>query len=284
MHKILLLLPLVAIMFELGLSTTEHGIIALMKNKGLTARAVLVSAFLVPAIAVAFIELMGLHPELAMGLFLVSVAAGPPVVPMAIAAAKGDVSFGVGLSHLLGLLTIVVAPMLTNLVAAWTSPLAENAQVDVAATIETLILAELIPITIGMHIRRNRPKVAERLQRSLGTITYALIAVIFVVVVSRHLGEISRIGLRGLIAGALSGAASALLGYGLGGPRLSTRKTLALSAQGRNIGLALALASSVFPHRTGLVDASRRHSPAPGVTSHCTTMVPDMLAAPWMAQ
>ena len=63
MHKVLLLLPLVAIMFELGLSTTEHGIVALMKNKGLTARAVLVSAFLVPAIAVVFIELMGLHPR-----------------------------------------------------------------------------------------------------------------------------------------------------------------------------------------------------------------------------
>jgi len=253
MHKVLLLLPLVAIMLELGLSTTEHGIVALRKNKGLTARAVLVSAFLVPAIALVFIGLLGLYSELAIGLFLISVAAGPPAVLMGIAEAKGDVPLAMGLSHLLGLLTIVIAPTLTNLVAAWAGPLAETAQVNVAETIETLVLVELIPIMIGMHIRQRRPEAAERLQRTLRTIIYGLIAVVFIVMVDHHVKEITRIGLRGLIAGALSGAASALLGYGLGGPRLAARKTLALSAQGRNIGLALALLSSAFPHRANLV-------------------------------
>src|SRR5262245_10420838 len=101
-------------MFEVGLLITEHGIVALRKDWRLTARSVLASALLVPALGLLFIELLNLSPVPALGLFLVSVAAGPPVVALAAASAKGDVPFGLGLSHLLALLTIVIAPALTN--------------------------------------------------------------------------------------------------------------------------------------------------------------------------
>jgi BASS family bile acid:Na+ symporter len=253
--EILLALPLVAIMFELGLSSTEHGIVALRRDKALTVRAVLVSAFLVPAIAVMLIELLHLHSSAAIGLFVISAAAGPPVVPLGISAAKGDVPFALGLSHLLGLLTIVTAPTLTNLAAPFSKQLTEAAHVDVLATIASLVLLEVVPITMGMKVRRDHPEKAKRLLARLRTIIYTLIIIGLVIVVGREIRNITYIGVRGIVAGVLSGAASALLGYWLGGPHLSTRKTLALSAQGRNVGLALALASTAFPRRPDLVAA-----------------------------
>jgi BASS family bile acid:Na+ symporter len=255
MHKLILILPLVAIMFDVGLSATEHGFHVLERNKALTARAVLTSAFLVPAIAVVLIELFRLQSLDAIGLFLISVAAGPPVVPLAISAAKGDVSFGIGLSHLLAVVTIFTAPALTNLAAPLSHHLADAAHVDVVETVVTLILVELIPISIGMRIRRKNPPLAERLRRELLAVIYALIAAGLVFVVGKEIGHIKLIGVRGIVAGVLSGAASALLGFWMGGPHLSTRKTLALSSQARNIGLALALTSSAFPQRADLVAA-----------------------------
>jgi BASS family bile acid:Na+ symporter len=255
MHRLWLIVPLVAIMFELGLSIREHGVVALRRNKALTFRAVLVSAFLVPGIAVVLIELFHLHASAAIALFLISVAAGPPAVNLGISAAKGDVPFALGLSHLLALVTIVTAPTLTNWVARVSHYLAGAARVDVLPAIASLVVAEVIPIAIGIQIRRSSPLLADRMLRLLKPVIYALIAVGLVVVVGKEAGHIRLIGLRGVIAGIVSGAASALLGFWLGGPHLPTRKTLALSAQARNIGLALALASSAFPQRADLVTA-----------------------------
>src|SRR3954447_24809888 len=114
MNRLLLSLPIVGIMFGFGLGMPFGEILRGMRRTGLLARGVLVSMILVPAAALLLARLFDLPTIPASALMLVSVAAGPLLIPVPVSVAKGDVVYAFDLALVIGVLTVFAAPATTN--------------------------------------------------------------------------------------------------------------------------------------------------------------------------
>jgi BASS family bile acid:Na+ symporter len=259
MIKLVLFLPVIGIMLGFGLEMPFDEVVRGLKRTGLLARGVVMSIVLVPAIAVLCVELFGLSGVPAAALILVSAAAGPLMIPIPVSAAKGDLVYAFELELVIGLVSVVSAPVTTNWLASAGALHALDASVPVASTIGNLMFLVFLPLLMGIVIHEEWPERAPRIARWVHIVAIAMIALALLLALIPLGRSVPRsgfgLGWRGALAAAVSGLASAGLGYVLGGHEIGTRKTLALSAQGRNMGLALALVTSAAPGRPLLLAA-----------------------------
>ena len=93
-----LLIFVLTSMFGLGLGLTLQQAIAPMKNIKLMAKALLANFILVPILAFLLVRVFGLAEPFAIGLFILGVSAGAPMLAKYVEMAKGDSAFGLGVS------------------------------------------------------------------------------------------------------------------------------------------------------------------------------------------
>ena len=108
----------VASMLGTGLSLTVAQIVQPLKNARLVLLALLANFVLVPLLAFAITWLLPLDESLRIGLIVLGTVAGAPFLVKEVAAAKGDLSLGVGLMFLLMIVTIFYVPLVLPLLAA----------------------------------------------------------------------------------------------------------------------------------------------------------------------
>jgi BASS family bile acid:Na+ symporter len=171
------------VMIGLGLHLTP----ADFRRVWVVPRAVLVALFvqtaLLPPVAVAMGWFLGLPPEIALGLVLLSAAPGGVTANLFSHLARGDLALNITLTAINSVLALVTLPiwvifgMRLFLGAEGTVPPPVGKLVEVAA----LVVA---PVAIGMAIRHFSPATAERLNKPVRVLsTLILVALIAVAVV-----------------------------------------------------------------------------------------------------
>ncbi|WP_422733198.1 bile acid:sodium symporter family protein [Micromonospora sp. WMMD558] len=185
-------------------------------------RAVLVSLvcqmLVLPVICLGLVVAAGLRAELAVGMMLLAASPGGSTASLYSHLFKGNVALNVTLTAVNSVLALFTLPLIVNLsVAAFIgSDSSIGLQFDKVFQVFALVL---IPISIGMAVRRHRPDFAARMQRPVKILSIVVLVVVLTGAVIGIKDELAAaVGAVGLVA-LLFNLVSLAIGYAA--PRLS---------------------------------------------------------------
>jgi bile acid:Na+ symporter, BASS family len=245
------LLFLITLMFLVGLQETPGQVLAATKNHGLRVRSLVANIVVLPIVAVLVMKVVHLTGEIATGVLLMAAAPGAPFLPLLAAAAKGNVAFAVGLMIVLQVVSVVTTPITLQMIL----PVEAAIRVPVLRVIGTLILAQLLPLGLGMLVKHRAAPLGRTLGKPVQMLfTLGLIGTVVFVIVP-HVDVLGQAAGGGALAIMLFLVVVAWpIGWGLGGVDVGIRKTLAIGTSLRNVGLCLLIAAQNFPD-TGVAAA-----------------------------
>ena len=144
-------------MFGLGLSLTLKQVFEPLKNISLIGKAMVANFVVAPLLAYALARIIGLDQQLSIGLFILGVGAGAPMMAKYSELAKGDLAYTTGLMVLLQVVTIIFAPLVLPL-------LLEGVQIDSWGMLQSLVTTMLIPLAAGLFVKARYAELAESLK------------------------------------------------------------------------------------------------------------------------
>lgn len=243
--KIVTLILLVSMMFNVGLQSNREHLLAVLKNYGLMGRALLANFIIVPFLGYLIAHLFQLNDEIATGFLLMAIAPGVPFVVVAGGRKKGgSLGFAVALAFIMPALSVLTVPITAQFVL----PSAAASHVPTPHILATLAYFQLVPLIGGMLVAAAAPALAEKMERPLG-IVFLLDAVVLLVLLGPRIAHAmaSVYGSRGMMADLALVVLSLITGWLLGGPASTFRHTLSIATALRNIGLCAVIATADFP-------------------------------------
>src|SRR5262249_29122908 len=150
---------------------------------------------------------------------------GAPVGPPFAAIARGDVPSAIGQMVVLAGLSALFSPALLGMLLDRLLP-ASELQIDYLAIVRTLLMAQILPLAVGLAIYHRLPKLAERVAKPIGVVANLLLVVVVVMLLMKEYETLALIRLRGWFGMVLLLASSLGIGWLCGGPGRPTRKTL----------------------------------------------------------
>ncbi len=259
--SILASVTLFELMVAIGLGVTVSDAAAVARNWRLVGRAALANYVCVPAAAVLLLLLFqpyaldqANYPLVAAGFLIAAVCPGAPYGPPFTGLAKGNVGVAVGLMVILAGSSALVAPLLLQLLLplllTFLPPLPPGSpplRIDVVRMVGTLLIAQFLPLCIGLGVRQWRPALAARLKRPANLLSVVLnLATLGVILTAqwRMIMAIPLVAYTGMLALVLAALAAGWLWSGSGKER---RKAMVMATAVRNVGVALVIATTSFP-------------------------------------
>jgi BASS family bile acid:Na+ symporter len=243
--KLLAAVTLFELMLSIGLGVTFADVIGVARNGRLVAMAALANYVCVPAAAVGLLLLFHADPLVATGFLIAAVCPGAPYGPPFTGIAKGNVARAVGLMTVLAGSSALVAPLLLRFLLPLTSG-DETVRVNAVKMVSTLVIAQFLPLCIGLGVRRWCPALADRLKKPADLLSIALnlatVGLILIVQWEMFMGIPVR-GYLGMLALVFVGVA---VGWLLGGPVSENRTAMTMATAVRNVGVTLVIASGSF--------------------------------------
>jgi BASS family bile acid:Na+ symporter len=242
--NLLCAITLFEMMVAIGLGVTFAELIGVARNGRLLGMAALANYVCVPAAAVGLIYLF--HPDafIAAGFLVAAVCPGAPYGPPFTAIARGNVPRAVGLMAILAGSSAVVAPLLLHFLLPLTSG---DVEVNAGKMVSTLLVAQFLPLCIGLGIRHWRPPLAERLRKPANLLSMVLNLVMLGVILTVQWNMLMGIPLRGYLGMLLLVLVGVAAGWLLGGPGSENRTAMTMATAVRNVGVSLVIATGSFP-------------------------------------
>ncbi|MFC4372555.1 bile acid:sodium symporter family protein [Nocardia halotolerans] len=172
---------LAVIMFGLGLSLTTADFTRVARAPKAVAIALACQVILLPVVAFALVKLFALPPLLAVGMMLLAASPGGATANLFSHLFRGDVALNVSLTAVNSLLCVVTVPLVTNFaVNHFARDEASQLGLQFGKTMQVIAVV-LIPVLIGMLVRRRSPGFAARMDLPVRIASIAILAAIVIV-------------------------------------------------------------------------------------------------------
>jgi len=229
-----------AVMFDLGLGIVVGESRWVLRHPGLVLRGLFAVLVAVPLLALVLVRAFDLPRGVEIGIVLMAISPGAPVALRRSLGAGGHRAFAPALQILVATLAVVSMPLS---IAALNHLYEGQASLDPREVGRQVFMAQLLPLGLGIAVRRMAPRLTARIEPALRRLASLLLIVLLVAV----LIDIAPV-LLGTRTGAAAAivlltAAAALTGHALGGPHPATRTAVAVCSAARNPGLALLVAT-----------------------------------------
>src|SRR5262249_30867839 len=149
-------------MGAVGLGVTLTELAAVLSDGRLVAKAAAANYLVVPALTVALIWIVAPAPMVAVGFLLLAACPGAPFIPLCARLAKGDVGAATAVMGLLAASSAVLAPLLLLVLLLFVPVSPKEVDVDGLKLATTLFLTQLLPLGMGLAVRRWLPRLAAR--------------------------------------------------------------------------------------------------------------------------
>jgi BASS family bile acid:Na+ symporter len=228
------------IMFDLGLAIVPSEFRWVAAHPGLMLRGLFSVLVAVPALAWLVARALDLPQSAEIGIMLMAISPGAPVALRRSLGAGGHRSFAPALQIAVVALAVVSMPLS---IAAFDEYYGGTATVDPRHLARQVLTAQLLPLALGMLMRRQLPTqtawLEPRLRHAGGGLLILLVVLALIDIWQVVLGA----GLRITLGIALATMLALAVGHLLGGPAPATRTATAISSAARNPGLALLVAT-----------------------------------------
>ena len=227
-------------LFSFGLRLTLSEIIEPLRNIRLLLLTLATNFVIVPLTGVLLASLLGLEEDLRVGLILISVVAGAPLVPKLAQIAKANIPFAVASTALLVVVTVIYLPLIFPLVLP-------GVRLDTMSIVRPLAIQIVLPLVLGLIVDYISKDEADVLLPVLGQIANVSLTLMLVLMLGGNVGNvIGLIGTGSILAAILLFAVAMVAGYFLGGPDNGTRRTLSMATGQRNLAAAFVVATNSF--------------------------------------
>lgn len=171
---------LAVIMFGLGLGLTMADFGRVVRQPRAVAAALGAQLVLLPAICFGLVAAIDMDPVLAVGMMLLAASPGGATANLFSHLFHGDVALNITLTAVNSVLAVLTLPLVVNLaIAHFDPPIGDGAVgLQLGKTLQIFAIV-LIPVALGMLLRRARPTFADRAQRPVRVLSaIVLVAVI----------------------------------------------------------------------------------------------------------
>lgn len=239
---ILAALALVAMMFQIGLEpepVADHA--AKRHQRRLILRALVFNFVVVPGLAFATARAIGIVGPVVTALLLLAASPGGRYAPALVKATRGNVSLASEITMFVCKLNSILSPLL----AAWMLGARHIGLHELKYIVELLVL-QIIPYYGARQLLKRRPRAAASLLHPAGWIaTAATVSLLAYLVAQRELRVAMLVGPLGWLATLAFGIVLLALGWLVGGRDRKERSAFAITAEARNLALALVIANLV---------------------------------------
>jgi len=152
------------IMMGMGLTLVTNDFKRVLKYPKAVGIGLTNQLILLPIIGFALANIMPLRPEYAVGVMLLVLCPGGTTSNLFTYLAKGDVALSVTMTAIASVITVFTIPIVLSFSLIYFMGSGSAFELPVLKTVLTLVLLTIVPISIGMLIKRYAPAVADRSQ------------------------------------------------------------------------------------------------------------------------
>lgn len=249
MNSILIVLPILTLlMFDLGLSLEFKDFLMVVKRPRAMFAGMLGQLVLLPALAYLLVRALGLDPLIAIGVMLIACCPGGSSSNVFSKLAGGDVALSVSLTAVSSVVTLITMPLIMQWVAG-----VFGKAVDITLPVGNLLIQNLVtmllPILIGILIRRYLPTAAKKISAVLSKLAFPLLMLLAgLFFIGNRESIISNFGVLGFIVTSLLLTAICLAALLCVVFRLVRKehRTIVIEVGMQNAAQAIAVATSPF--------------------------------------
>jgi BASS family bile acid:Na+ symporter len=171
---------LALVMLGLGLSLTVADFARVGRQPKAVVVALALQVLALPALAFGLVWLFDLSEILAVGMILLAASPGGTTANLFSHLFRGDVALNISLTAVNSLLAVVTLPLITNLAIDVFDPRDGGSlglQFDKVAQVFAIVL---VPVAIGMLIRRSAPAFADRMDKPARIASAVVLALVIV--------------------------------------------------------------------------------------------------------
>lgn len=165
------------IMFGLGLSLTVGDFARVLKQPKAVIVALLCQLILLPAICFGLVLAFQLPPVLAVGMMMLAASPGGTTANLYSHLFRGDVALNISLTAVNSVISVVTLPIITNLAIAYFNPFDDQLGMQWAKVLEVFAIV-LIPVAVGMVVRRFWPAFAKAMDRPVRIASVIILVVV----------------------------------------------------------------------------------------------------------
>ncbi len=181
--QIFLPISLAIIMFGMGLNIVIADFIRLFTYPKAVFVGLLNQLVFLPFIGFSIIVLFNLNSSMAIGIMILSLCPGGPTSNLITQVAQGNIGLSVTLTALASLITVFTIPIiLSKAIAHFTGDTAIVIELPILETMLQILLITVIPISIGMLIRKRNESFSMRMERPMRIASTVLFIIIFLLV------------------------------------------------------------------------------------------------------
>tara|TARA_Y100001980_G_C14544968_1_gene324316 strand:+ start:1478 stop:2347 length:870 start_codon:yes stop_codon:yes gene_type:complete len=181
--QIFLPISLAIIMFGMGLTLVINDFSRLFTYPKAVFVGLLNQLIFLPLIGFLIIFLFDLKPSMAIGVMILSLCPGGPTSNLITQVARGNIGLSVTLTALASLITVFSIPIiLSKFITYFTGDSAIVIELPIVKTMLQILLITIIPISIGMIIRKKKMSFALQMERPMRIASTVLFIVIFLLV------------------------------------------------------------------------------------------------------
>ena len=228
------------IMFVLGLGIVLSEFRWVWGRPGLVAKGLFSVLIAVPALALIVTRAFDLGRAAQIGIVLMAISPGAPVALRRSLSAGGHRAFAPALQILVALLAVVSMPLS---IAVLNELYVGHAAITPGHLARQVFTAQLLPLGLGMFLRRVSPLLAAWLEARLARVATVLLIFLVILALIDIWEVVVGAGLRVALAIAVVTILALIVGHLMGGPATDTRTAVAISSAARNPGLALLVAT-----------------------------------------
>jgi len=231
------------VMFGMGLTLNARDFEVVFSRPKDVIIGCLAQFLIMPALAWLLARAFMLDDALALGVVLVGCCPGGTASNVITYLSKGDLALSVGMTSVSTLLAPLLTPVLTWLLAG------KDVNVDVVNMFMSILWVIIMPIALGLIIKRLMPKITAQAVDFLPAFSSIAIAFIVAIVISANASKLLTGGHLVIAVVVLHNICGLSLGYLvslLAGMPMVKRKALAIEVGMQNSGLASSLAATHF--------------------------------------
>lgn len=148
---------------------------------------------LLPIIAFTITQVFNMEPLMAIGLMVLAVSPGGPTSNLITHTCKGNIALSVTLTAIASFVTILTIPLILSKALNYFGSTSDVViELPIMDTILQVMVITVIPITIGMLIKKFKPRFAERMEKPMRTASAVLFILVLAAVIAANAETIVR--------------------------------------------------------------------------------------------
>ncbi|MGV2982081.1 bile acid:sodium symporter family protein [Microbacterium sp. AGC85] len=165
------------IMLGLGLSLTIADFARVLKQPKAVLTALVCQLLILPAICFGLVLLFQLPPVLAVGMMMLAASPGGTTANLYSHLFRGDIALNISLTAVNSVIAVITLPLITNFAIMYFQPFDDQLGLQWAKALEVFAIV-LLPVALGMLVRRYWPKFADGMDRPVRIASVIILVVV----------------------------------------------------------------------------------------------------------